>query len=410
MSPRVQVAVNLFFNVACVLKLVIVGKGFYLDNFVTFLGAFICQPAHAVLSEKYSRRAFKERRIAEALLDQQRAATRAQLGVLRSLVPSEVVRPLRQWCAAGCSPVSAVTLTHKEAALVALRLVPLPGCGDDGQQQPPATVFDAHRTIDALLERCRVLEKVKTAGDTVLAWRPVAGCESLLLPQLSGCDEPVTQTVCASLVAELLFVAEALHNMGWGARVALHIGPVVGAVLGTQRLSLDLLGPAADFTLVACDVISGCEDAAADADVHEPGTVDFVNLPSDAARKMLTSDVVARRRAHPEAAKSAVAISYAFAAAAGFDEAYSRLQVPTWSHAAEESVVSGASRVLSMTSFEVLRLRPMPAFPGCSAGALLRVSDWAAPAAAQLDTAVLAAEDVELHLQPQDQEPMTPVE
>ena len=77
------------------------------------------------------------------------------------------------------------------------------------------------------------LEKVKTIGDAYLA---VAGGMAS-----RDTDAPAAIGFARDLIAELAALS-AEHNITLEARIGLHVGPVVGGVIGSQRLAYDYWG------------------------------------------------------------------------------------------------------------------------------------------------------------------------
>jgi class 3 adenylate cyclase len=192
------------------------------------------------LLDSYSRRGYVERRIAEALVAQEETARVAQTAMLENAVPRHAILPLREWCRQAYSPDYAVSSTFAVVTIAHIELLHFPAPQDATSL---GWITEAHRAVDSVIDSCVYVTKIKTAGTSVLLGGPfhVAADEGF------GDDgRSSAQTLAAATVADVIFVAKSLVQLGARLRAGVHVGAAAGAVLGTERLSYDVVGEAAN--------------------------------------------------------------------------------------------------------------------------------------------------------------------
>jgi len=274
LSPLVRTALCFAYNVASFAKLAVLREGHLLENAGMAVAVAVAVPVLTALAERFARRAFVERRLVETLIAQQRAARAAQTAMVRAVVPADIVRPLQVSLAAGGCNMNAVVAHYDRCAIAGIQISPPFDVADKQQHTPSSSshfpsrvslpssrpgasfrlggatapseslaakpmsshvattawLVDVHRALDAVLGSVSVVEKVKTIGDTALLWAP--------LP-----DDCEASYLAGACIAELVFVVQSLHQLSAVVAAAVHLGPVTGAVLGTERLSFDVTGP-----------------------------------------------------------------------------------------------------------------------------------------------------------------------
>ncbi len=119
---------------------------------------------------------------------------------------------------------------------------------------PSAWLFDAHTRIDAAIaDENGAFDKIKTIGDKVM----IAGSFS---------EQSDTRTAGVAMVR----CARRLRDQGLRLHAGFHLGEVMGAVLGTERLCFDIFG---DSVNVASRVLTTQQPGE-----HLTASTDFVEL------------------------------------------------------------------------------------------------------------------------------------
>ena len=185
--------------------------------------------------ESFARRAYVESRLTAALALQKQTARDAQRALLDNVVPPHAVAGLITWMERGFRPRDTVAGVQP-AAVMSAHLTKFEVPGPSSPQQRDRWLLEAHRVLDALLERCLFLEKVKTCGDSVLLAGPFGDA---LTAHPGGEDAAV-----ASALWDAVFLTKTLTQLGVGMHSALHVGAALTCLLGSLRPSFDTLGPA----------------------------------------------------------------------------------------------------------------------------------------------------------------------
>ena len=139
----------------------------------------------------------------------------------------------------------------------------------------------AHITVDVILSKFSVIEKIKTIGDIVMLGGPfdiVTNTEPTSNPQVAPFDvsppqatvecplsPPVPRTSIQTAVDEALAIVSLCRDETT-IQAGLHVGDVTGAVIGTERLAFDVFG---DSVNVASRVMTNCPSASGHVAVSE---------------------------------------------------------------------------------------------------------------------------------------------
>jgi len=142
--------------------------------------------------------------------------------LLHVILPVEIVTELKQ-------TKQVVPRRYDNVAVMFCDIVSFTDYCD--KRTPQEVMPELQRLIEAFetIALEHELDKIKTIGDSFMA----AG--GLLRPT----DCPVTSCIKAGLA---MFEAVGLHPAGWNLRIGIHVGPVVGGLLGHRQYLFDLFG------------------------------------------------------------------------------------------------------------------------------------------------------------------------
>jgi class 3 adenylate cyclase len=248
-SPLMRGSLFCLFGVSSVAKIIILNVGSTQRN---GLQMFTGIPVTLLLSaslDVFSRRSFVEQRLADALAERKEEAKRAQATMLESIVPRHTIPLLREWLRQDFDPSKSIVKEFPLVAVCFLKLVrhkpcefphpfPLPSHPDVslGQRENFGWLIDGHKRLDTLLDQCTTVDKIKTIGPIALLAGPFYD-DGATLPE--GVEHA---TNVAKAMTEMMMVARRAADAGLAVVGGVHVGPVVGAVLGTQRLCFDIFG------------------------------------------------------------------------------------------------------------------------------------------------------------------------
>ena len=216
--------------------------------------------------EKMLRVQFLDEHVTSYFTSQLERKEHEQRALLETIVPYRVITPLMKWMATGLNPQQSIVVEYPIACIGFMRLCrpPLPAAvdpalgmgGTDAAHGDDAAAYswmlDAHAAVDRVLAQVSIIEKIKTVGDIVMFGGPFhadlptggTGAAAVIRP-----DADIRTAVDEALAVVTLCRETASVIAG------MHIGDVVGAVVGTSRLAFDVFG---DVVNVASRVMTTC--------------------------------------------------------------------------------------------------------------------------------------------------------
>ena len=195
-----------------------------------YITAVVLLSITAFNNEKRYRRQLHAERVAQHLTGVIKTQETARLALLESVAPSHVIAPLQKWISpeVAMDPLQSI---HQDYPAISVAFVKM--YHRDASIELTDWLLDAHRRVDELLATgdFPAFIKIKTIGNAVL----LAGCfdeSHSVSPQESASQ--LTEAV-RHMINDFKMRNVILH-------AGLHHGPVVGAVLGLNRLAFDIFG------------------------------------------------------------------------------------------------------------------------------------------------------------------------
>mgnify|MGYP001614641841 CR=1 FL=1 len=229
--------------------------------FLSFLVRFV---------EFHLRQQFLDEQVSKFYHAQVLEVTQAQRALLETVVPERIITPLMRWMATGLKPQDSIVRVYPQACVAFVKLycpakytsstLELTDVGDHAvteaaQPGPQDWMLQAHVEVDAVLSNFFRIEKIKTVGDIVMLAGPfldaTTGTEATKGADATAVLPEADLQACAD---ELLAICTLCRGVA-DIRAGLHVGEVVGAVLGTSRLAFDVFG---DSVNVASRVMTTC--------------------------------------------------------------------------------------------------------------------------------------------------------
>lgn len=225
-------------------------------------------------SECHLRNQFLEQKVAQFYHERIVQTTHAQRELLKTIVPERIITPLMAWMVAGLKPEQSIVRVYPNTAVGFVKLFP-EAKSDSPQEKHDGDLavttlhaadwmLDAHVKIDAVLEQFGRIEKIKTIGDIVMLAGPFAkeyqadaAGEAVNSVATTVTIDPQKQEAVQLAADELLAICVLARKVA-AIRAGLHVGEVVGAVLGTSRLAFDIFGDAVNVSsrvMTTCPVI-----------------------------------------------------------------------------------------------------------------------------------------------------------
>uniref|UniRef100_A0A7S1PU12 Adenylyl cyclase n=1 Tax=Neobodo designis TaxID=312471 RepID=A0A7S1PU12_NEODS len=235
MSPLARAAISTVFCTTVAVVTWFRGTGAVAFAVSTALSATVFLPLFNAFTEIMNREGFIEIRRAQALSRQLRAAATTRQAMLFGVVPPHVAGPLRRWLARGDTKTICFSESRTEVAVCVVVLRAIASAEDRGASE----FVSAHAAVDALVAHCAHLQKVKAVGRRVVLAGPFDESRSF-----DTHDDHGPLTGGAAAVADAIHVIHALRGLGAIDSGCIAVGPVVGAVVGRDRLSYDVYGSA----------------------------------------------------------------------------------------------------------------------------------------------------------------------
>ena len=190
-----------------------------------------------VIDEKLYRRQFLEHQVAQHF-NRKHAQRHEQLAsLLKTIVPAHVIDPLMLWMGEGMDTKKSMVQSYDMICVGFIELS-APTSAEHSQEDGPITgetAGDSHdehhvwliaaiQAVDKILQKYPAVVKIKTIGEKVM----LAGPFDPQYTVAQAADQAI------AIVSELRFLTSI--------SVGLHCGPIVGAILGTNRLCFDIFG------------------------------------------------------------------------------------------------------------------------------------------------------------------------
>jgi class 3 adenylate cyclase len=189
------------------------------------------------LIDKLYRRQFLEERVSLYYRANQEKRVLEQRDLLESVVPSHVVNDLMVWLHTDLDPSQTIAKKFDSVAVGFVKFCGPISPGDEVRVEDltddsitkvvvveDAWLQQSHIEADRILKRYPSLDKIKTIGDCIM---------------IAGPFRP--QFTVETAADEMLAAAWELRTIST-IQVGMHLGEIVGAVLGTNRLCFDIFG------------------------------------------------------------------------------------------------------------------------------------------------------------------------
>ena len=211
--------------------------------------------------EKQYRRQFLERQVAQHFEASHAQRRMQRAGVLKAIVPAHVIDPLMLWMGDGMDIHKSMVETYDRLCVGFIKLSAPTGHASDGSVDGENLFNGIHRekhewltvaiaAVDKILQKYPAVVKIKTIGENVMIAGPL--------------DAKYT---VAQMADQALAAVSELRSLTT-ITVGFHCGPIVGAILGTNRLCFDIFGDSVNTASRAMST-GGVGDVTVTAEFYE---------------------------------------------------------------------------------------------------------------------------------------------
>jgi class 3 adenylate cyclase len=196
-----------------------------------------------IISEKHLRQQFLESHVAAHMRTEQARRIREQHVLLQSIVPSHVVDELMVWLTTDLDPRKSIVKSYEEIVCCFVRLAPSENMAmaSNAAESVDSDTTSLHEqdwlapvqiAVDAMLDHFPAINKIKTVGDVLM----LAG---------SFVDQ-YTPNAAAQQMLDMVWQLKT--TISPKLQAGMHVGEIVGGVLGTNRLCFDIFGDSVNVT------------------------------------------------------------------------------------------------------------------------------------------------------------------
>ena len=273
------------------LGIVTIGTAHFSGVIFAFIFLIIIAVPVGLIVERLQRQQFAEHSAAEFLHESMKAETQQYEFLLSSTVPAHIAPLLREWVHAGCDISKPLQQSFTEIAVAFFKFEPPrpprqsmsgstgshpipPALSLKGGNAPPTISLQppfpakgltwefmttVQNAIEEELKDRKAIVKIKTVGNVTMVAGPIdfhGAASSFSAPHGHTPDAATVHDAAVELI-EITKALRHCYRIVGDVRCGLHVGPAVGVVLGTDRMTFDVFGSTVNRAARALSVKEG---------------------------------------------------------------------------------------------------------------------------------------------------------